>query len=533
MTRQQKRIGDAELDGLFVVEQRVYFKDEDKFSFTTHPEFKEELKTTEILAYVGKEEVPVKNGTVTWDTVQANAAVNWGIDITNSYNYEVQKVSNDWWKIVKQQIVGSNRLPPAGGASKMLDRRPYAVAKEETHAHVTPVVGDVLFYVTVDRPANASDGTPDHPAYGTAYGTAPFADHKLCFVKQVDPEGQFFQYYYAAERANQDNYNFEFSQADLGGNKYDTVVRTYVDLRSDFVDTAVAYKAGTAMPDAAAQFEDSVYILLTRQLKRIGDKELDSLFVVEQRVYFNRQDIVTQKLDPATDKVLETKIKLYYRGEAGAIHGSSTAIEAAADDPTVWGLSTAGVNKEVQQLSHDWWQVTVQDVIPQSGLTDLYNGKVLRDYDTYQNFTWPAVLDGLVFTSVARKDGTNQTSVTARMKQGKGGHSGPTKMKVQQIWKSTNFDTDIPEPTVFKTTSARYSGAQYSVSVSNVLSGAITLTDFIGTEHPTLKMGEYAFPKPWLLASSPTDWPSSFIGSATQKPFRGGYLLEVITVYAP
>ena len=96
----------------------------------------------------------------------------------------------------------------------MLDRRPYAVAKEERHAHVTPVVGDVLFYVTVDRPSGT---LPDHPAYGTSYGLAPFADHKLCLVKQEDPEGLFFQYYYAAERANQDNYNFEFSQADLGG----------------------------------------------------------------------------------------------------------------------------------------------------------------------------------------------------------------------------------------------------------------------------------------------------------------------------
>ena len=124
--------------------------------------------------------------------------------------------------------------------------------------------------------------------------------------------------------------------------------------------------------------------------------------------------------------------------------------------------------------------------------------------------------------------------MTARMKEGKGGHSGPTKMRVRQIWKSTVFsEGTIPEPKVFKTTSARYSGAQYNVSVSNVLSGPITLTDFIGTEHPTLKMGEYAFPKPWLLASDPTDWPSSFVGSAAQKPFRGGYLLEIIDVYAP
>ena len=107
-------------------------------------------------------------------------------------------------------------------------------------------------------------------------------------------------------------------------------------------------------------------------------------------------------------------------------------------------------------------------------------------------------------------------------------------MTVKQIWKKDNFDDTIPSPVVFKTSSARYNGIQYNVSVSNVLTEAITLIDFIGTEHPTYKMGDYAFPKPWCKASSPTDWPSSnFVGAATQKPFRGGYLLEVITIHPP
>ena len=573
MTRQQKRIGDQELDGLFVVEQRVYFKDEDKFSFNTHPEFKEELKTTEILAYVGKEEVPVKNGTVTWDTVQANAATNWGIDITNSYNYEVQKVSNDWWKIIKQQIVGSNRLPPASGGSKMLDRRPYAVAKEEIHAHVTPVVGDVLFYVTVDRPANASDGTPAHPAYGTVYGTAPFAAHKLCFVKQTDPEGLFFNYYYAADRTNQDNYNFEFSQADLGGNKYDTVVRTYVILRSDFDDIDADYKAGVVMDgdiDPTNQFtaenaviynrdvvtyggvdEDDTsvdYILMTRSLKRIGEQELDSLFVVEQRVYFRRVDIVTQSYDPATEGVLKTVVKLIYRGESfvTADDGSSIAGSEDWEADVNWGLTAAGQTIESQQLSHDWGQVTIQDVIPQ-GLTAHAgtDSRIVRSYFTYNNFTWPSVLEDLFFKPVGMKNGTTKTVVTVRHKDGKEGFTGPTKMQILQYWRNTPFPNAtnglthadvVVDPAIypFKTSSANYAGVQFNVSANNVLCEKQVATDFIGTSHPVYKMGEYGFPKPWLRASTPTDWPSSaFVASASQKPFRGGYLLEVVKVTPP
>ena len=72
--------------------------------------------------------------------------------------------------------------------------------------------------------------------------------------------------------------------------------------------------------------------------------------------------------------------------------------------------------------------------------------------------------------------------------------------------------------------------------VSNVLTEAITLTDFIGTNDPVHKLGEYAFPKPWCEASSPTDWENlsdPFDGAATQQPFRGGYLLEVVRVHPP
>ena len=703
MTRQQKRIGDAELDGLFVIEQRVYFKDEDKISFTTHPEFKDELSTTETLAHVGKTGIVTNAGTVTWSTAAAVAVANWGVAADGSYDYAVQKLSNDWWKVVKQQLVGSNRLTAPTG--NLLARRPYALAKEEIHSHITPVVGDVLFYVTVNRPAS---DPPAHPAWGTALGgsTSYASSHKLCYIKQADPEGQYFQYYYAAERASQDDYNFEvtekelagqkfnavnrtyiilregwdedapamgsamprdpdtrfptgyvlvgreqrrigeqeldslyvvevrtyaaffdvdqedynyeltateiagqkfnavkrtyvalrsswseaspamgaamsrdpdnkfptgyvlvgrdqkligipeldslyvievrtyaaffdvnqdsynysFSQADLGGNKYDTVARAYVLLRSAFDDTDTSHEAGDAMPDAADLFNDN-YILLTRQQKEIGIPELDSLYVIEQRVYFNRQDIITQSLDAATGGVLKTVVALFYRGEAGAQTGSSTIVETAAATASNWGLSTAGINEEIEQLSHDWWKVTRQDVIPQGIVGTTYGGKLLRTFITYQNFSWPPVIDGLVFTTANKKDGSSKTVVTVRNKEGKDGFSGPTKMVVQQVWNKS--DVEIPDPVVFKTASGVYDGVQFRVRISNSLTGAITLTDFIGTKDPVYKLGSYGFPKPWLKASDPTDWPATHVGASTQKPFRGGYLLEVITVHEP
>ena len=413
-----------------------------------------------------------------------------------------------------------------------------------------------------------------HPQYGTAHpDTEKFPTHKLCHVKQADPNGLFFQYYYAAERNHQDDYNFEFSQADLGGNKYDTVVRTYVTLRSDFSDVDGEYQAGDPMPDPLNQFsadnavlynrdatsygavdedETSVnYILMTRQQKRIGDQELDGLFVVEQRVYFRRVDFSRQSLDPATGGVLKTVEKLIYRGETTFVTadgGTSTAGSEDWEADANWGLTDAGQNIECQQLSHDWWKVTIQDVIPQVGTSaGVDSSRLIRQYFTYRNFTWPSVVGSLEFTSVGMKNGATKTSVTVRNKDGKDGFTGPTKMEIFQYWKKTpfsstavtiDFDPDntgtISNPTSFRTSSANYAGVQFGVSVSNVLTEAITLTDFIGTSHPVYKMGEYAFPKPFCKASTPTDWPSSeFTASFDQKPFRGGFLLEVVKVYPP
>tara|TARA_Y100000401_G_scaffold81111_1_gene66488 strand:- start:2460 stop:3755 length:1296 start_codon:yes stop_codon:yes gene_type:complete len=419
--------------------------------------------------------------------------------------------------------------------------------RQSVLSFVSPKVADLLFFETVD--AQKIGNTPKEieanlPAYGTAHpDTENFPTHTLCFVKQADPEGLFYQYYYAADRASQDDYNFEFSQADLGGNKYDTVVRTYVIKREDFDDDDASLKAGDAMPNTALRtddtkfFEVDKYILMTRKQKRVGDKELDGLFVVEQRVYFNRVDIVTHNMDSATGGVLARVEKVVYRGEEfNPPNATAAFIETIAeqDDDDKWGLDDDGRSWACEQVSYDWWKITIQDVIPQ-GLGSLYGGKLIRQYDTWQNFTWPSVVDGLVFTTADRKDGASQTTVTVRMKEGKQGGNWPTKMTVKQVWSKSVFSSgSLPTPTVFKTTSARYAGIQFKVSVTNVLTPAITLTDFIGTKHPTYKLGEYAFPKPWCQASDPTDWPESeFEAAVTQKPFRGGYLLEVVFVHPP
>ena len=451
--------------------------------------------------------------------------------------------------------------------------------RQSVLSFATADVADFLFYETVDAQRfgkGSDDLEATLPKYGTPHPDSnKFPNHKLCYVKPADPTGLTYQFFYVADRsAQENNHNWEYRQADLGGNKYDTVVRTYVTPRADFKDTDANYKAGSDMPNSeggttnnipnwnnedvtgANQFnaEDVLthdgaialgvdetrvstgYKLYTRQQKKIGDRELDGLFVVEQRVYFRRVDIVTQKLDPATDGVLKSIVKLIARDETFTTNGSTrTAGTQGWMDKTNWGLSSDGQNIECRQLSHDWWQINIQDIIPQTAVTNSdYGGQTIRTYDTYQNYRWPSVVGSLFFNTANKKDGSSSNTVIVRNKEGKDGFSGQTKMTVTQVWKKDKF-TSLPAPVVFKTVSAVYNGVQFNVRVSNVLTEAITLTDFIGSEDPVYRLGDYANPKPWCPASTPTDWPTAnpFIGSVSQKPFRGGYLLEIVQIHHP
>jgi len=447
----------------------------------------------------------------------------------------------------------------------------------------TADVADFLFYETVDAQRfgkSKDDLEVTIPKYGTPHPDEnKYPNHKLCHVKPSDPTGLSYQFFYVADRsAQENNYNWQYKQADLGGNKYDTVVRTYVTLRSEFTDTDTNQTAGTAMPNSEGGVTDSIpnwnsekitganqfnaenvlihdttfegapsvdeknestgYILYTRQQQKIGDQELDGLFVVEQRTYFRRVDIVRQQLDPTTEGVLKTVVKLVYRGEnIKTADGNTREVGTAAwMTQSNWGLTDNGQSLDCQQLSHDWWQVTIQDIIPQ-GLDNQHGGKLVRSYSTFRNYSWPAVVGGIQFRTANKKDGSSSTTVTVRNKDGKDAFSGPTRMTIEQIWAKSKFTLDGSDaaltPKILKTVSAKYSGVQFSVSVSNVLTEAITLTDFIGTGDPVYKLGDYAFPKPFCQASDPTDWPTSFVGAVSQKPFRGGYLLEVVTVFSP
>lgn len=404
-----------------------------------------------------------------------------------------------------------------------------SITRQQVAVFPSPDLGDLIFWEqeSLSREKYLElDTSADH-AYGTAHHDPDeYPDHKLVYW-EADPDYEFgrdgqdyrrVRKYYAADRQDQDKYNFEFTAADIGGQKFDAVRRTYITPRADWSETTPA--AGSIMSTEPSGKFAGDYVLASRQQTRTGQKQLDSLYVTEVRTYVRKVTISGTKLDPQTNGVIGLSTTLYYRGE----DYNGSPIETAAADDSNWGLTSSGVNVEVEQLSEDWWAVQRQDVIPQ-GLGDSSYGKLLRTYTTWKNFSWPAVVSAssLDFQSISRKNGSSTTTV--RVVPDREAYSGPTKFTISQHW-SPNAQV-LSDPVVFDVKSGRYSGAQYAVSVSRVLvNGDIQLIDNIGTQDPVFDGPNTYGENPWLTSSTQNDWPASgSLIDIQQEPFRGGYLI--------
>jgi len=83
----------------------------------------------------------------------------------------------------------------------MIQRNQPSPQRQTVLTFVSPNVQDSLFFETIY--AQRVGKVP--PAYGTAHpDTDKFPDHTLAYVKQADPNGQLYYYYYANTRASQD-----------------------------------------------------------------------------------------------------------------------------------------------------------------------------------------------------------------------------------------------------------------------------------------------------------------------------------------
>jgi hypothetical protein len=209
---------------------------------------------------------------------------------------------------------------------------PQAPYRQDRRVYPTPIIGDVLF-------SEVRDCTRiEIPEYGTPHpNTNKWPDHKLVFVKTVDIERDgIFEFFYAAERENQDLYNFSSGYRNVvgnaGGREFRVVQRSYVTLREKFEPMDIEF--GTPMMDVPeGKFNDVEYVFFDRQQQPIQEQELNALFVAEVHTYIEKA-FLEYKLSFGTQKseVVPEKFR-------ALIPQTSTEqiVEGLAEQPTLTG----------------------------------------------------------------------------------------------------------------------------------------------------------------------------------------------------
>ena len=210
---------------------------------------------------------------------------------------------------------------------------PQAPYRQDRKVFPTPIIGDVLFSEVRD----CNRGNP-FPEYGSPYPNASkWPDHKLVYIKPVDIErNEIFEFFYAADRENQDLYNFSSGYRNVvgnaGGREFRVVQRSYVTLRENFKPLDIEF--GAAMPDVPeGKFEGVEYVFFDRQQQRINEQELDSLYVAEVHTYIETA-FLDYKLSYGTQKsdVIPEKFR-------AAIPQTTTEqiVEGLAEQPVLTG----------------------------------------------------------------------------------------------------------------------------------------------------------------------------------------------------
>lgn len=161
---------------------------------------------------------------------------------------------------------------------------PQAPHRQDRRIFPTPLIGDVLFSEVRDCNRILI------PEYGTPHPDAvKWPDHKLVYVKSVDIERDgIFEFFYAADRENQDLYNFSSGYRNIvgnvGGREFRVVQRTYVTLREYFKPLDILF--GTPMPNIPeGKFDGVEYVFFDRQQQVIQEETLNSLYVAEIHTY--------------------------------------------------------------------------------------------------------------------------------------------------------------------------------------------------------------------------------------------------------
>lgn len=498
--RKQIRANDPIVDSLFVIDRRVYVvrstMSEVRYDEATG---RGDVDTTD-LYYSGES----LGGTTVNALFDDPTHSYWGLQ-TDGTIRSGQQLSTYWFAVKTASVIPPDAVN--GSSNSALKR---------IVERVTPSDTDIIFMETGAMPTSV-------PAIGSAHYASPYsATHKLSYIEPADKSGLLYNFYYVATRASEDEYNWEFTKADIGGNKFDAVKRTYVTLRSAFDPATPA--AGAAMANVpSSKFPSATsYVLASREQVRTNERRIDNLFVIDVRVYVLRTLQRQIDYDERFGDALLTEQVLYYATESVGTTGLTAAQLFAAPTNAYWGLQSSGIMREGRQLSSHWYAISSRAVVP-SSLTGETGG---RTYYTTVDYSWPAVLGSIEIDAWNRKDGGSEDYV--RPVFTREAYRGPCSATVIESFSKdspTNLLVDSLQPLPIN-----ISTPMFSISIGPTLHVGDTLTISTGTGHPIY---EYTGGDFIIDATNETDWPPTLVIEDSVSPFRGGYLRRTVTIDSP
>lgn len=426
----------------------------------------------------------------------------------------------------------------------------------------TPRISDVIFQEVLDLSlAKYADLGYDAPHPDEEI----WPSHTLVSLTPLPDQGpKVYRVTWAAKRENQDDYNFEHVKANIGGQKFDAVTRTYVTRRDEYDPSTPALGADmSSAPDD--KFTGTDYDLVSRRQARfsdasgrnplVGTAELDSLFILEVRTYIDREELVRSSFDEETSGLVYTRTNIWLRGEVYDDTGSvDVPIETAAETASYWGVNSTGQRTTFEQVSDDVWVVVKQDLLSQSLSTagSNYGGLVIRSYDTKINYNWPPVLgnDGSSQDSTGGDDGSDGleemdweykeggSRVYMRPTYKREGGTFRCRAVVSEEWLTAaqltsasgdgqaldDIDHLFPKPIY-------YPSPFFTLNIPPCLHENVSAVADTGSNDPV--WGENVGSRRYFDATAETDWPSSLIIDSQPKPWRGGYLVRRVEVYPP
>lgn len=496
--RKQVRSNDPVIDSLFVIDRRVFVVrstlSEARYDEATG---RGDADTTD-LYYSGE-----SLGGTTVDAL-FNSPTNsfWGLQTDGAFR-SGQQLSTYWFAVKTASVI-----PPgaANGSSN--------AAKKRVFERVTPSDSDLIFMETGAMPTVV-------PTIGSAHYASPYSStHKLSYIEPADKSGLLYNFYYVATRASEDEYNWEFTKADIGGEKFDAVKRTYVTLRSAF-DPATPAAGGAMANVPASKFPSATsYVLASREQVRTNERRIDNLFVIDVRVYVLRTTQRQIDYDEKFGDALLSTQTLHYSTELVGTTGLTATQLFAAPTNAYWGLQEGGTMREGRQLSSHWYAISERMVVP----ADVAGAG--RTYYTTVDYSWPAVLGSIELDQWDRKDGGYEIYV--RPVFSREAYRGPCNATVIESFSlvaPTGLSVDSLQPLPIN-----ISTPMFSISIGPTLHVSDSLAISTGTSHPVYEYTAGDFP---IDATSPTDWPGTLTIDDSVSPFRGGYLRRTITINSP